>query len=90
MTAGVSSAAGLAEELELAAKVGSQSSSEAQLSVARGRLGGRPLEGRARVLQSTRSYEKWSSFAERTRGGTVSVGRCPPHAVQRLLGVNEA
>ncbi|KAK9833542.1 hypothetical protein WJX81_003706 [Elliptochloris bilobata] len=73
-TVGVCNAAGLGEEVEATAKVGSQSSSEGRLSVSRGRLGGRPLEGKAAVAQATHSYEPTSSFVERLRGGTVNVG----------------
>ena len=75
---GVCNAAGLGEEVEVAVKVGSQSSSEGRLSLARGRLGGRPYEGHASILQATQSYEATSSFVERLRGATITVGRSAP------------
>ena len=71
----VRNAAGLGEEVEVAVKVGSQSSSEGRLSATRGRLGGLPYEGVASVLQATQSYEAASSYVERLRGAIVNIGR---------------
>ena len=74
----VRNAAGLGEEVEVAVKVGSQSSSEGRLSATRGRLGGLPYEGVASVLQATQSYEAASSYVERLRGAIINIGRSAP------------
>lgn len=74
----VRNAAGLGEEVEVAVKVGSQSSSEGRLSATRGRLGGQPYEGHASILQATQSYEATSSYVERLRGAIINIGRSAP------------
>ncbi len=80
---GTTGVAGLAERAELDVRVGSQTSTEAALSLGRSRLGGRPLDGNAVVQQASRNCEAASSYVERLRGATLGVGRCPPPAAPR-------
>jgi len=75
---GTTGVAGLAERAELDVRVGSQTSTEAALSLGRSRLGGRPLDGNAVVQQASRNCEAASSYVERLRGVTLGVGRCRP------------
>ena len=79
----VRNAAGLGEEVEVAVKVGSQSSSEGRLSATRGRLGGLPYEGVASILQATQSYEATSSYVERLRGAIINISRSAPALTPR-------
>ena len=51
---------------------------EVSVSLSKPRVYGLPLHTSTSVVQQQRSHQEYSSYTERTRGGSVSVFRCVP------------
>lgn len=72
----LSNALGRAEELAVSVEAGaSKANNSFTLSATQPRPAGRHVILDARLHQQARSCEKWSSYAERLRGGEVTLTR---------------
>ena len=66
---------GYAEQINLGAEYGSQSTNVYKLALSKPKPFGRPLLAELRLHQLAHSCENWSSFAELLRGGVATLSR---------------